>query len=106
MRKSINEIRNEWINDFALGLRDEFKLDHNESLQRAVSLMDRISSVRPADKYYWPAKSKDARDAAVRNEFNGRNLNEIKQKFKISGKTVYNIRSKAIMRANERDDES
>ena len=100
MKKSINEIRNEWINDFALGLRDEFKLDHLESIHRANSLMDRISAVRPADKYYWPAKPKASRDEAVLREFNGRNLNEVRAEFKISRRTVYNIRSKAMQKGN------
>lgn len=96
MKRNISEIRNEWINDFALGLREEFKLDHNEALTRASSLMDRMSEVRKADHYYWPSKPKSGRDEAILREFNGRNLKEIKQKYHVSKATVYNIRSKAL----------
>lgn len=96
MKKSINEIRAEWINDFAIGLREEFNLNHNEALQRAASLMDRVSAVRPADNYYWPSKAKSERDAAILREFNGRNLQEIKHKYGVSKATVYSIRSKAL----------
>lgn len=104
MKRSINEIRNEWINDFALGLREEFNLNHNEALTRASSLMDRMSDVRKADNYYWPSKPKAGRDEAILREFNGRNLNEIKQKFHVSKATVYNIRSKALEKKFEAKD--
>jgi Mor family transcriptional regulator len=96
MTKRIAESRKHWIHDIALGLRDEFSLDQNESLQRACSLIDRIAAVRPADFYYWPARSKDERDAAIAREFNGANLDEITRRYGVSKTSVYSIRSKAM----------
>lgn len=96
MTKRIAESRKHWINDIALGLREEFRLEHNEALQRAVSLMDRIAAVRPADFYYWPARSKEERDAAISREFNGTNLTEITRRYGVSKASVYSIRSKAM----------
>ena len=76
-----NESRSEWLNDLALGLKQEFNLDHNESLKRAASLMDKVGSVRAAGMYYWPAASRDNRNTAISGEFNGRNLPDVKRKY-------------------------
>lgn len=101
--KKRNESRSEWLNDLALGLKQEFNLDHNESIKRAESLMNKVSAVRPAGKYYWPAISKESRNTAISSEFNGRNLPDVKRKYGISKRTVYNIQSKAQQKRFEDD---
>lgn len=44
-------------------------------------------------EHYWPKKyralTKEERDEAIRDEFNGRNLKEICQKFGVSSYVVY-----------------
>lgn len=98
MNSRVTDSRNRWVNDIALGLREEFSLEHNEALTRAASLMDRIATVRPADFYYWPARSKRQRDESIAKEFNGTNMQEIRKRYNVSAATVYNIRSKALAR--------
>lgn len=97
-----SESRSEWLNDLALGLKQEFNLDHNESLKRAESLMDKVSAVRPAGQYYWPATSKESRNTAIASEFNGRNLPDVKRKYGISKRTVYNIKNKVQQKRSEK----
>lgn len=97
MSKS-TESRQLWINDLALGLREEFGLAPQEAHLRASSLMDRMCEVRPADMYYWPARDKTERDLRILSEFNGRNLGEVSRKHRVSKSTVYSIRSKAMQK--------
>jgi Mor family transcriptional regulator len=98
MTEKVSESRENWVQDFAIGLQDVFELNPAEAQERARLLMDRICEVRPADRYYWPAKDKAKRDEAIAREFNGRNMEVIKRKFGVSAGHVYSIRSKVLQK--------
>lgn len=97
MSKS-SECREQWINDIAYGLREVFGIEPKEAQERAADLMDSMCDMRPADKYYWPARDKSRRDEQIAREFNGRNLTEVTRRHRVSQRTVYNIRSKALQK--------
>lgn len=91
-----NESRAEWLRDFTLGLRDEFKLTEQDALNRANSLMDRLSALRPADKYYWPGQDKDKRNQDILRSLAKMPVLEVCKQYNISLKRIYSIRSVAM----------
>jgi Mor family transcriptional regulator len=97
MSVRVAECRENWVQDFAMALQNEFSLNPSEAQERARALIERVCAVRPAGHYYWPAPDKRLRDEAIAREFNGRNLAEVKRKFGITSTSmVYSIRSKAL----------
>lgn len=96
-----NESRAEWLRDFSLGLREEFNLSESDALNRANSLMDRISTLRPADKYYWPGQDKDKRNQEILRSLSKMPVIEVCKKYNVSASRVYSIRSSAMKKRNE-----
>lgn len=98
-----NESRAEWLRDFSLGLREEFNLSESDALNRANSLMDRISTLRPADKYYWPGQDKDKRNQEILRSLSKMPVIDVCKKYNISQRRVYSIRSSAMKKRNEQN---
>jgi len=100
MTKS-DETRQQWLRDLSLGLRDEFNLSENDALNRASSLMDRMSQVLPAGTYYWPGADKAKRNQEILRSLSKMSMHEVSKKFHISEKRVYSIRSSAMKKRDQ-----
>lgn len=96
-----SETRNQWLNDFSLGLREEFNLTESDALNSANRLMDRISRLRPAGNYYWPGADKQKRDQEILNSLSKMSIADVCKKHRVSQKRVYSIRSNAMRKRHE-----
>lgn len=79
-----------WIND----IREVFvQLGYTDHSARdmARALFGGLQRLRGGMEHYIPAEDREARDAAIRAEFNGRNRTEICQKYGIGKSQLYAI---------------
>ena len=76
------------------------EVDRKEAAKLAQKIIEAGASNGDAEiRYYWPRRfmglDSKARDEAIREEFNGRNLKEVCENFGVAASTVY----RAIHRA-------
>lgn len=75
-------------------LREQFGLDEPLALALAEKVIAGCRRKWGAQEIYIPAPDKADRDAAIRREFNGRNLAEVCQRHGVSRSRVYEIVSR------------
>lgn len=100
--KQSDEMRQQWLMDISLGLRDEFNLNESDALHRANNLMDRLSERMPAGNYYWPGQNKTKRNQDILRSLQTMSVAATSKKFNISVQRVYSIRSNAMKKRNEK----
>lgn len=82
----------EWLKGgIARCLRERFGWEAERADQAAEAAVDHLQSEYGGDRIYIPARSKAARNAAIRREFNGRNLPDICVRYGLSPARVYQI---------------
>lgn len=81
----------EWIEDFRVILTDSagFESDYADHLARVI--LAGLQERRGAGEHYLPAADKAERNARIREEFNGRNRDEICAKYGIGKSQLYEI---------------
>jgi Mor family transcriptional regulator len=72
-------------------IREAFALDEIAALVMAEIFLSGCRSKWGAQEIYFPAPDKRERDAAIKREFNGRNLREVCQKHRVSRSRLYEI---------------
>lgn len=86
----------QWERDIANVLR--INLAQNEQLIVMLSrvIVDGLRSTLGGQELRMPAPDKTARNAAIRAEFNGRNVRDLARKYGISARMVYLIVQKSV----------
>jgi len=86
-------------NDTAASLRRRLvgaisrRLGLNERIAMPIAeeVVEAMREISPGRELYIPAADKAERNAAIRREFNGRNLKEVCRKYDISKPSLYRI---------------
>ncbi|MEZ0231889.1 MAG: Mor transcription activator family protein [Methylophilaceae bacterium] len=95
----MNDKKNSNNEDTAIGLvfdittivRDEIGYNENFASQIAEALVRGLRKKYGCQEIYIPAPNRSERDASIRKEFNGRNIDEVCKKFGLSSASVYRI---------------
>lgn len=77
--------------DMTAAVQSAFNLPEGLASHFAIQLTDALRRQLGGQEIYIPAPDKQARDAAIRAEFNGRNRAEVCARYNISRSRLYEI---------------
>ena len=75
-------------------VRQELGVNQCDADQIGASIMRGMRRYYGGHEIYIPAQDKSERDAAIKRDFNGRNVKEVAHAHNVCRKTVYNIAKK------------
>lgn len=77
--------------DVVLIVREEIGLNESFAIMVADAIVRGLQKLCGGGELYIPAPNKSERDAAIRREFNGKNLREVCNRYGVSKTRLYEI---------------
>lgn len=90
-RPSVEDYRAQLHAELTAVVQEEIGFNEMFATQIADALLRGLSKRLGGQDIYLPGPDKTSRDAQIRQEFNGRNLDEICRKYNLSERRIYQI---------------